>query len=244
MSIKQFAILSVGITLSMGLVSYTPKSVGDRYNGYREFVQPQSHPPKKKRNWERIVSSNGIEVFTRDQLESPYKEIKATLELDCSLNTFIGVITDYPNYKNWIYATGASDLVEKVSDLEYTMYQLIKTPWPTDDRDVCMRVKISQDEATGKVTIINKSEPKLKPVNKGVVRVNRSDIKWEVLPTGKNKLKCNYFLNTEPGGSVPAWLINLFIAEGPYQSLYNLKAQQVKKAKYLVFKNPQINEKF
>ncbi len=244
MSIKQFAILLVGITLSMGLVSYTPKSVGDRYNGYREFVQPQSHPPKKKRNWERIVSSNGIEVFTRDQLESPYKEIKASLELDCSLNTFIGVITDYPNYKNWIYATGASDLVEKVSDLEYTMYQLIKTPWPTDDRDVCMRVKISQDEATGKVTIINKSEPKLKPVNKGVVRVNRSDIKWEVLPTGKNKLKCNYFLNTEPGGSVPAWLINLFIAEGPYQSLYNLKAQQVKKAKYLGFKNPQINEKF
>ncbi len=244
MSIKQFAILLVGITLSMGLVSYTPKSVGDRYNGYREFVQPQSHPPKKKRNWERIVSSNGIEVFTRDQLESPYKEIKATLELDCSLNTFIGVITDYPNYKNWIYATGASDLVEKVSDLEYTMYQLIKTPWPTDDRDVCMRVKISQDEATGKVTIINKSEPKLKPVNKGVVRVNRSDIKWEVLPMGKNKLKCNYFLNTEPGGSVPAWLINLFIAEGPYQSLYNLKAQQVKKAKYLGFKNPQINEKF
>ncbi len=244
MSIKQFAILLVGITLSMGLVSYTPKSVGDRYNGYREFVQPQSHPPKKKRNWERIVSSNGIEVFTRDQLESPYKEIKASLELDCSLNTFIGVITDYPNYKNWIYATGASDLVEKVSDLEYTMYQLIKTPWPTDDRDVCMRVKISQDEATGKVTIINKSEPKLKPVNKGVVRVNRSDIKWEVLPMGKNKLKCNYFLNTEPGGSVPAWLINLFIAEGPYQSLYNLKAQQVKKAKYLGFKNPQINEKF
>ncbi len=244
MSIKQFAILLVGITLSMGLVSYTPKSVGDRYNGYREFVQPQSHPPKKKRNWERIVSSNGIEVFTRDQLESPYKEIKASLELDCSLNTFIGVITDYPNYKNWIYATGASDLVEKVSDLEYTMYQLIKTPWPTDDRDVCMRVKISQDEATGKVTIINKSEPKLKPVNKGVVRVNRSDIKWEVLPMGKNKLKCNYFLNTEPGGSVPAWLINLFIAEGPYQSLYNLKAHQVKKAKYLGFKNPQINEKF
>ncbi len=202
------------------------------------------HPPKKQRNWEKIVSSHGIEIFTRDQLESQYKEIKATLELDCSLNTFVGVITDYPNYKNWIYATGSSDLIEKVSDLEYTMHQMIKTPWPTDNRDVCMRVKISQDETSGKVVIVNKSEPKLRPESKGVVRVKRSDIRWEVVPHAKNKLKCTYYLNTEPGGSVPAWLINLFIAEGPYQSLYNLKHHQIKKSKYLGHVNPLIMEKF
>ncbi len=202
------------------------------------------HPPKKQRNWEKIVSSHGIEIFTRDQLESQYKEIKATLELDCSLNTFVGVITDYPNYKNWIYATGTSDLIEKVSDLEYTMHQLIETPWPTDNRDVCMRVKINQDETSGKVVIVNKSEPKLRPEAKGVVRVKRSDIRWEVIPVSKNRLKCTYYLNTEPGGSVPAWLINLFIAEGPYQSLYNLKHHQIKKAKYLGHNNPMIIEKF
>ena len=38
-------------------------------------------------------------------------------------------------------------------------------------------------------------------------------------------LKVSYFLNVDPGGSIPAWLVNLAVAEGPYESFRNLKRQ-------------------
>jgi hypothetical protein len=44
-------------------------------------------------------------------------------------------------------------------------------------------------------------------------------------------IKAEYTLYADPGGSVPAWLVNLFIADGPLESFQKLK-EHIKKPAY------------
>ena len=120
--------------------------------------------------WQHTREGDGITVYTRGGESSGFKEIKATVTLECSLQTLVGALTDYGNYKNWIYSTTDSYTITKVSDLENTVYQYIDAPWPLSDRDVCMRIKVTQDPKSLTVTIDSKSENTLKEYIGGVVR--------------------------------------------------------------------------
>lgn len=194
--------------------------------------------------WQHTREGDGITVYTRGGESSGFKEIKATVTLECSLQTLVGALTDYGNYKNWIYSTTDSYTITKVSDLENTVYQYIDAPWPLSDRDVCMRIKVTQDPKSLTVTIDSKSENTLKEYIGGVVRVPYNYAHWDIVPIAKNKLSCTYFLKTNPGGAIPAWIANMFITDGPYESILKLKTVEIKKPLYLNHKNTKIKEKY
>jgi len=46
-----------------------------------------------------------------------------------------------------------------------------------------------------------------------------------VRDAGANKIQVRYFLNIDPGGAIPAWITNLFITKGPYETFVNLAKQ-------------------
>jgi hypothetical protein len=69
------------------------------------------------------------------------------------------------------------------------------------------------------------------PVKQGIVRVTKFEGKWTIIPLGKNLIKVEYVLRVDPGGSIPAWLINLFSTRGPYESFKKLR-QQLQKPVY------------
>ena len=58
----------------------------------------------------------------------------------------------------------------------------------------------------------------------GVVRVPSSAVAWRVTPTSPTEIKIEYEATLDPGGSVPAWVTNLFITKGPYETFKKLKA--------------------
>ena len=67
--------------------------------------------------------------------------------------------------------------------------------------------------------------------NKNIVRIPQSYSKWYIQPLQKGQVQIEYILQVDPGGMVPAWLINLFAARGPFESFKNLR-KQVKKDIY------------
>ena len=46
---------------------------------------------------------------------------------------------------------------------------------------------------------------------------------WTVVPLSSSLLKVEYFILIDPGGSVPAWMINMVAAQAPYYSFKTLK---------------------
>ena len=67
--------------------------------------------------------------------------------------------------------------------------------------------------------------PGFVPAKKGIVRIDHSSGKWVITPVNKHKMHVVYTLQVDPGGAIPAWLVNMLAAQGPIQSFKKLRLQ-------------------
>jgi len=88
----------------------------------------------------------------------------------------------------------------------------------------------TQDPQTKVVTINGPTVADYVPEKKNIVRVHRSYGKWIISPAGNKTVKVDYTLETDPGGSIPAWLVNMFATKGPMESFRKLKLHLQKPA--------------
>lgn len=141
--------------------------------------------------WSKSKSGGGVIVFTRPVVGSDIKEIKATFELSCSLNSAVACVIDIANYPKWIYATSESRVLKVTGPTEFSIYQRINTPWPLDDRDICGNYVMKQDPTTLDVNITTHAEPKLVPNKEGVVRIQFNRTIWNIKPMAKTNCIVN-----------------------------------------------------
>ena len=63
----------------------------------------------------------------------------------------------------------------------------------------------------------------LVPVHKGIVRVPHMVANWRFDKKSEQRLQAEYYLDIDPGGTLPDWVINLFVAKGPYETFIKLQ---------------------
>jgi hypothetical protein len=182
-------------------------------------------------DWELKQDKEGIKVYTKNLNNSSFKAIKTICTIDATPAILTAVLLDINNSTEWVYATKKAVLLKQTSPDELFYYSEIDVPWPVNNRDFIVHLKASQDERTKAVTIVADNQPKYLPENKNIIRVPQSYSKWLIESLPNNKVKIEYILQVNPGGSVPAWLINLFATKGPFESFKNLRLQ-VKKPVY------------
>jgi hypothetical protein len=129
------------------------------------------------------------------------------------------------NYTSWQYNMIDSKVIKKISDDEVIYRTEVDAPWPVDNREMVVKLKISKEEEPLQMNFSITSIPYDYPKRDGVVRVTFSQASWHVVAVDGNSLKVEYKLRIDPGGSIPAWLINMAMAEGPHESFKNLKEQ-------------------
>ena len=99
----------------------------------------------------------------------------------------------------------------------------IDAPWPVQNRELIVQYEIIPNVAHNQLRIITNAVPGYPyPLSEDLVRVPSSHAEWNVVQSGTG-LKVTYIMNIDPGGSVPAWIINMAIAEGPHHTFVNLK---------------------
>ena len=54
---------------------------------------------------------------------------------------------------------------------------------------------------------------------------------WTLIPKGNGRVDVSYELIVDPGGWIPAWLVNMTMAVGPYNTILNMR-EELKKEKY------------
>lgn len=182
-------------------------------------------------DWQMKEDREGIKVFTRKMDNNPLKAVKAVCTINTSLTSLTAVLLDINGTYDWVYATKKITLLKQISGTDLIYYSEIEIPWPIVNRDFIVRLKVSQDVKTRVVTVEGLSEPAYLPQNKNIVRIQHSYSKWMITPLQKDQVKVEYLLEVDPGGSVPAWLINLFATRGPFETFKKL-LQQVKKPVY------------
>jgi hypothetical protein len=192
---------------------------------------------QKSENWALKENNDGVKIFTRDVANSKVKAIKVECEVDATLSQLVAALMDIKNSEEWLYHTAGNYIVKQVSPAEVYYYSLVEMPWPVNDRDFIAHLIVSQDAATKVVTIDAPCVADMVPVKPDIVRIANSKGKWVLSPVNKGRVKIVYTLHADPGGSLPAWLINLFVTKGPSQSFRKLKAHLQKP----VYKNAKLD---
>ena len=167
-------------------------------------------------------SQDSIFVYSCKVKESKIKAIRANFTLPTTLSVLAGHLLDVASYTQWQYSIIETEVLKQESEKEVIYRAEVKAPWPVSNRDLVVRLKIDQDPETKIMTFSIISIPDYIPAREGVVRVPLSAGHWTVTPVGRNKVKINYHFLVDPGGSIPAWLLNLSIAEGPHKTFFNL----------------------
>ena len=192
-------------------------------------------------DWKLKTDKDGIAIFTRTFPDSKFKAIKVEVELDATLSQMVAVVLDVNTGAEWVYSTKSSVLLKQVSPSELYYYSEVSIPWPAANRDFIAELRAVQDSHSRVVTIYGPIFPDYLPVKKDIVRVRRSEGKWVISPVAKGRIKVEYTLRVDPGGDLPAWLVNMFVTKGPFESFKKLK-EQLQKPVYVNAKLPFITD--
>jgi len=185
---------------------------------------------KAQDGWSLKQEEAGIKVFSRHS-EKKFVEIKVELTITATLSDIAAVLLDINNYPQWSYNNIRSYILKQLSGNDIYFYSEVKTAWPASNRDLVVHQRIKQDSLTKVMTVISTSVPDFIPPKKDLVRVPFSNEIWTVVPIDKTKCSINYYLQIDPGGNAPAWLINLFSTKAPLESFKKFSIQ-VKQPKY------------
>lgn len=172
--------------------------------------------------WTLKKDKDGIKVFTGKAADSKFNMIRVSCKLNGSLSSLTSILLQPEIQPEWVIATKTSKLVKRLASNHIYYYNIATVPWPFANRDMVIDLLIHQDSLTKKMIINANSIDKIMPPIAGLERIPFSQATWEVIPIALNQVQVEYILKINPGGGVPAWVVNMFIAKAPFESFYNL----------------------
>jgi hypothetical protein len=173
-------------------------------------------------NWELSKDKDGIKVYQSDINNSKFKCIKVECTLAGNYNKLMNILSNVSHHKDWVYNNKTAYIIKNVSPVEYYYYTETSIPWPMSNRDALVHVTINKDSLNRFLNINEVSESNYVPEKSGIIRVPRSTVSWYVTMPTSNTVSIVYIFDADPGGSAPAWLVNMFVDKAPYESFKKL----------------------
>lgn len=165
---------------------------------------------------------DGIRVYSCKSDTSKYHSLQADFSVhNTTIDQLEKFLLDIPNYVNWQYNTLEAEVLKQAGTHDFTYRALLDAPWPVENRELIVQFK-AMKTAAGELHLILNSTMEESSPPKGVVRVPFSQSRW-YLKTAGTSVDVKFELNLHPGGQIPAWLVNMMLADGPYQSFRNIK---------------------
>jgi len=164
--------------------------------------------------WKLRKEEDGIRLYTASTDTSQFKLLKVELEVEATTAQVLAFLKDVEQQPNWIYGVRQAHMLKLTPPDEFIYYSQVDLPWPCSDRDYVAHLRVSHPGA-GLTILDSHAEPDYLPLKKGLVRVQNSIAHWEIRSLQPQRQAITYTLSFNPGGLIPAWLINMFLTKGP-----------------------------
>ena len=185
------------------------------------YGMAQAWSPAAGDGWSLKRSGDEMAVYTRDRAGSSIKEVKLIMTVDASIATINEVLNDASRQPEWVYRCLEGRTLGGDLESGWYYYSRIDMPWPMDDRDVVGKVIGSRQGENYKSTTV--AAPKRTPKVDGCVRLTEFEVKTSYRKLSESRTEVTYQLHSEPGGAVPAWLVNMFVDKGPVETMTKLR---------------------
>ena len=179
--------------------------------------------------WELRKNKEDIKVYTRKKKNLKIIEFKAVTIYDGSVSSLVSVLKDVESYHKWMTDLTIAKKLKTINENEWYTYYMADAPWPLNDRDIIYFVRLFNIKERAIITL--ESKPDFIPETKDYVRIKTAKGKWVFTPVRENKTQILYQFFIDFEINVPSWMMNLFIVDGPYNTIKDLK-QTAAKSEY------------
>lgn len=173
-----------------------------------------------------VLSSDGkdIKTYYRESAESDIKELKIITSIEAPAILVFELLNDIDLYDDWVYRTSEAKLVQYYNNRSLQYYAVVDFPWPFDDREMYIKSSytISPDQksiSTNSMAVPRKDIES----REDHVRITDMVLGWDLEEDEQGVTHVTYVLRSDPGGSIPAWMVNLALEAGPTQTMNNLR---------------------
>lgn len=173
-------------------------------------------------DWELQRDKSNIKVWTKDYPKSNFKQFKAKTRIKATLKNVVAVFLDIENMGLWYDRVEKVELVEKVSDMEGIYKIDFELPWPVANRVSAVRATLSHDPATNTVRVDTNYEPNIITETDQLLVTNMHS-EWILTPIEGGFVDIYHKGYMDPAGSLPAWIANSGVKDGPIKTLKALQ---------------------
>lgn len=184
-------------------------------------------PAHGEDGWEQISDEDGIVVWQRPVPGTSLVEFRGKAEVKAGMKTILAVLNDQKHKTEWMENCVQNDLVRYHAPGRVVVYHRIGSAFPlVDDRDVVAASKLAvfPEERRVRIDVASVEDPKA-PVVDGVVRMPKLKLVWELVAVSAERTRVMYQAQADPGGSLPAWLVNTVSKKLPHNTLSRLRTQ-------------------
>ena len=177
--------------------------------------------------WESIANESSIEVFQRKVPGSSFVSFKGVGIVDASIYDVYSVIFDIRNKTKLLSNCGDYQLLKFKSMGNLVVYTRTQAPFVLiSDRDTVLETKVDfQPNSKTIYARFKKGDDTLMPPPDDAVRTKELQGGWTLEVLSPTSTKVTYEVNANPGGLLPAWLVNLGSRKLPLKTLMNLRSQ-------------------
>jgi hypothetical protein len=172
--------------------------------------------------WRLDRDKDGIKIYSREVPGSPVREMRGTVEINSGIKNLESMIGNVEERKKWDEFC-REIRHETIGEDKNLIYVHVGAPWPASDRDMLSHREIVKNPANGEITITEFVTKGLMPERKGIVRITEGTTLSRLIPVNEKLTRLEFQYHMEPGGPVPAWLINQFAVDGPYKTLQRMR---------------------
>lgn len=171
-------------------------------------------------SWELSKDKNGIKVYVKKTEKYRMPASKVTAVINAPYEKVVSAIFDVENYLEYVPDCAEIEVLKRNGASELIYYGLYDTPWPAADRDLIIQLKKIPITNGVKIDMTNKSN--YIEVKDDATRIPIYFGSWEIVKV-KEGVKVTLEYQTDPGGSVPDWMIQGAATKTPYNMVDELK---------------------
>lgn len=177
--------------------------------------------------WEKYDDRDGITLWRRRAPGSHLVTFRGRGSVGASIDRVTAVLRGSERDPEWMADCVDAATVRFLSVTDAVIYHRTGSPVPfISDRDTVLKVatKVDAGRRTILMTFTQTRDP-LRPPVKGVVRMPRLVGHWRLVAKGPFTTEVEYQVQADPGGFIPAWLVNLVTRKLPFRTLQGLRQQ-------------------
>ena len=178
--------------------------------------------PTSEENWDLSVKEDGIRIYTRGMTDSRIDAFKAETVLEAPLEAVLAVMLDPRSCMEWVHQCAEAYNLPNGSFNERYAYSINDMPWPANDRDYVLRIRTKTGASRNEIIMEMEAVSDRREKRDGYVRMETASTVYKFTRQSENRTQMIWYQHAEPGGSLPAWLVNRLATDIPFESLKDL----------------------